>query len=421
MKTVDLSIRLLRVGFNSASALKPGHGLSPHVCSVGDLFYEKSVSNPPPWSDFLEPSAAGIKNLLATQHSSAVLFVQTSDGSVPRFFAICFGQGHHAVDSEAIERQFGLRVVLNSLARNGLRTLDSAALDSTVMQRRTQASRESDLRDFGIDTQRELLRLASGKPTDTSFAKALTGKDALQVRRPLGINDLADFCADCLKKYRDNAYVQDFSFIDQVKPIENKTLVGLLDNLLYEQLLILVGGGSSELHLAVPDVVGPKDAYEVSYFGAELRGGAKVRYTRVAIEDYVEELKTGTFSASSDMANIRRSHELKSASSDGGVSEKRRVYDCMVYEVMHAGEQYVIFDGQWFAINHSYYHSINKAYNLLVKASFLPTTTMVNERALIASLIGDPNLLCMDQTKSSPKGARGRILRFVIFWREMED
>lgn len=110
---------------------------------------------------------------LRTQSCAAIFFVETVKPA-RRLFAICFGQGHHALSDGAIERGFGLKVTLNQVSRDRLRTIDSAALDSTVMQRRTQASRNADLIAFDIDTDRELIRLASGSPRTADFAKALS-------------------------------------------------------------------------------------------------------------------------------------------------------------------------------------------------------------------------------------------------------
>ena len=83
--------------------------------------------------------------------------------------AISFGTAHHGLDPEAFERSFGLRAVLNAVTRSTLRALDSATLDATTVKRRVQTSRNSDLQTFGLDTDRDLLRLAWGSPTDSNF------------------------------------------------------------------------------------------------------------------------------------------------------------------------------------------------------------------------------------------------------------
>jgi uncharacterized protein (TIGR04141 family) len=80
---------------------------------------------------------------------------------------------------DSFERNFGLRVVLNAVARSNLRSVDVAALDATTFQKRIQASRDADLQGFGIDIDRDLMRLAAGSPKDGSFARSLAGKDAL--------------------------------------------------------------------------------------------------------------------------------------------------------------------------------------------------------------------------------------------------
>ena len=73
------------------------------------------------------------------QSCAAVLFVPVKDEGPPavqRMMAISFGTGHHALDPDAFERGFGLRVVLNSVARSRLRSVDIATLDATTFLKR---------------------------------------------------------------------------------------------------------------------------------------------------------------------------------------------------------------------------------------------------------------------------------------------
>ena len=51
-----------------------------------------------------------------------------------------FGTGHHSLEPDSFERNFGLRVVLNAVARSNLRSVDVATLDATTFQKRIQAS-----------------------------------------------------------------------------------------------------------------------------------------------------------------------------------------------------------------------------------------------------------------------------------------
>jgi uncharacterized protein (TIGR04141 family) len=135
------------------------------------------------------------------QSCGAVLFLSiTSDETPPTTYtmALTFGTAHHALDLDCFERGFGLRVVLNSVARSSLRNLDIATLDATTFLRRIQVSRDADLQGFGMDTHRDLLRLAAGSPRDMTFARTLAGRDALTLNTKTSRSDVVEKCKKAL-------------------------------------------------------------------------------------------------------------------------------------------------------------------------------------------------------------------------------
>lgn len=406
--TVSLSLRLMRKGVTPETGLKADHDLKPAVSSKGTLFVGQNPATPPTWTRFLShfsPDAAGT---LRTQSCSAVLFIEAGTKTSRRLFALCFGQGHHALEEDAIQRGFGLKVVLNSVSRTGLRTLDSATLDSTVMQRRVQASRDVDLGAFDLDANRDLLRLASGTPSSSDFAKALTGKDALTLRAQVAPADIEKHCAKALGLYTATHYKKDFSFIDHVEPVGEKVLTSTLDGIAFTELKKLVAGTASDLHLAIPDVLSPEGGLEIGYFGTGLQPGSKTPYPELAIEDYVSELQKGDFSQLADMGAIRSSHEVRVIiDGEGDRSRRRKLYTCFVFETTIGKRTYVLFDGQWFLVEAGFQKEVEASYQSILKSAFLVYTTAKNERALIAELESDPNLLSMDQTRIDPKGAPG--------------
>lgn len=415
--TVSLALRLLRKGATVETALKGDHDLEEVESTTGRLFVGQSPSSPPEWTKFLSHyTVAGSVNL-RTQSCSAVMLVDVGKAKNRRLFALCFGQGHHALNDDAIQRGFGLRVVLNSVSRAKLRTLDSASLDTTVMQRRVQASRDSDLSAFDLDASRNLLRLASGTPTSGEFAKALAGKDALHLRAVVDPDKLREHCEKALKLYEATDYKSDFAFIDYVQPVRERVLVEELDGATFADLAALVAGKPSDLHLSIPDILSPDAGLEIGYYGTGLSPGAKTGYGELAIEDYVAELKKGDFNQIADMSALRGSHEIRViADGEGDRSHKRKLYSCLVHEVMLRNNIYVLFDGQWYLISKSYHKEVEDAYAALVKPAFHPATIAANERALIAELEGKPHLISMDQTKVSPKGAGNAALEPCDFF-----
>ena len=401
--TVELSIRLLRVGTTAQTALKNDHELTQRDCSVGTLFSGETAHEAPGWVRFIEPASPGLQNELRAQQVSAVLLVEATHAGVSRLLAVSFGQGHHSIDPDRIERQFGMRIVLNSVARGGLKALDSATLDTTVIQRRTQASRATDLREFGVDTDRDLLRLASGHPTDANLAKSLSGKDALHIRRSLTVDMLPDLCSRLLTIHGQAHYKRDFGFIDHIQPVMDSSERARLDAEAYGELCKLVGGQPSDLHLAIPEPLTGDASPEISYYGAGLPKGPKQAFVDVDIDDYIAELRDGDFASLTCMDDIRLSHDVRAA--DGGRG-RVRLYNCLVCDVDLGGRRCVLFDGDWYQIDARYAADIEAGYQRLLSPSFLPSTTHKTERSLIADLAAsNTQMLCIDQTRIAPAGA----------------
>jgi uncharacterized protein (TIGR04141 family) len=270
LKSMSLSVRLVREGRSVEESLRDEHGLREIEAEGGRLFIGQAPAVPPSWVTFIGQFTTRPRPALVNQSCAAVLFVPVKDEGPPavqHMMAISFGTGHHALDPDAFERGFGLRVVLNSVARSRLRSVDIATLDATTFLKRVQASRDADLQGFGIDIDRDLLRLAAGSPKDPTFARSLAGKDALTLHTRTSATDVMEKCARALKLYRADDYKRDFGFIDFVMPVRDRGLREKLDALAFVELQTLVSGGASDLHVALPDVLDPEEGLEIGYYG----------------------------------------------------------------------------------------------------------------------------------------------------------
>ncbi|UPK01440.1 DUF6119 family protein [Bradyrhizobium sp. 170] len=407
---MSLSVRLLRSGRTIDDALRDDHELEERPSEVGRLFVGQAPALPPTWFDFVSGFATGGLGRLVNQSCAAVLFLEVVPDDkrfAKRIMALTFGTGHHSLDPDAFERSFGLKVVLNSVARSNLRSLDIATLDATTFQKRIQASRDADLQGFGIDVDRDLLRLAAGSPRDNSFAKSLAGKDALTLHTKTSPDDVIDKCKTALKLYHATDYKRDFGFIDFVTPVRQQSLLEQLDAAAFGELQQLVKGNQSDLHIALPDILSPEEGVEVGYFGVGLKSGRKQGYTQIAIEDYVEELKAGQIADIADMAKLRASHEVRViVDGEGDRKQKRKLYDCFVYELTSKSDTYVLFAGDWFVVDKAFHATVETDFlKLLAKRTFVPSTKCKSERDFIAELDAHKNLLNLDQVKLSPAGA----------------
>ncbi|MGR2727850.1 DUF6119 family protein, partial [Xanthomonas arboricola pv. corylina] len=220
--TTTLSLRLLRPDRTVEQAIRDTSAVAEVECDSGRLFIAQAPGTPPTWLRVVNQFTKQGDLKLENKSCAAVLFldIQPDDKRLrTRTFALTFGSGHHALDTDAFVRNFGLKVTLNSVARGALKNLDIATLDSTTIQKRIQASRKADLQGFGIDLQNDLLRLAGGVPTDTSFANALAGRDALTLTSKLSATEIPEKCKTALRLFDANDYKKDYSFIDQIIPV----------------------------------------------------------------------------------------------------------------------------------------------------------------------------------------------------------
>lgn len=410
--TITLSLRLLKDGHTVEDALRDDHNLDEYDALQGRLFVGQSPGIPPAWSGFVGQFAENGLPKLENKHCSAVLFLEVNpDGANARarMFAISFGGGHHSLKNNAFERDFGLRVTLNSVVRTNLRSLDTATLDSTSFQKRIQSSRKADLQGFGINVENDVLRLAGGVPTDTSFASALAGRDVLTMTTKTSAGDLINKCKMAIRLFNGDDYKRDFEFIDYIVPVRDADQIEELDNLAFAELKTLIGGKCSDLHIALPEIISPEQIYEIGYFGSGLRSGSKTAYSEVAIEDYVAELNAGHSEDISDMVEIKRSHEIRVVvDGEGSKQQRRRLYDCFVYETVSHGKAYVLFSGEWYSVDKDFHDAVERDFNKLLSTTPLVTTTTAkDERMLISELEKRNDLLNLDQVKLSPAGAGG--------------
>lgn len=412
-------MRLLRNRRTVDDAMRVGSGFREEPAEVGRLFVGQTPSGAPKWAPFLSAATGSPTTIdLRSQSCGAAWFIEVVRPlQDTRTLVITFGTGQLALDPEAIERSFGLKVVLNSVARSKLRTLDVASLDATVIQRRTQASRDVDINEFGMDRYRELLRLAGGTPSDAGLARSLSGRDSLTLNRQYAVAEIQPLCARLLALSEGTEYQTDYKFIDNVKSVRDRSLIATLDGLAFAELAALVYGQASDLHLAIPDILDPGLSLDVTYAGAKLKPGTKPVYTGVDIADYVQELKLGKFSKLTQ-EEWRTTHTIKLAEASSTDPDKQhKVRECVVWETIHQQVTYVLFAGEWFAIDDAFYVEIENDFRRLVpRKSIIVSTKARNEQELLAELDKRPALLLMDKTKTNPTGAPAASIELCDFF-----
>ncbi len=159
-KLEKLTISLLKQGSTREAVLREPSAYTSHTVAAIDpsqpsLFVSANLPHAPRWAKYLEGQVSPALSGLVTASSSAVLLIEANE----RLFAITFGQGRYMVEDEALERDFGLRVVLNAVAPDQLKSVNAKTIEETTVHTRRDVSRESNF--LGVRARRQPRSAAS--------------------------------------------------------------------------------------------------------------------------------------------------------------------------------------------------------------------------------------------------------------------
>lgn len=402
-KTLTLTLRLLHKGksvkeaFTDAppdSALMEWAHADGATCYVGQVF-----DNPPSWRSFVLSGNPDLPTAsLTSSGAAAIVFVPVAG----RILAVCFGHAHIPLNLDAFERQFGLRVTLNVVPRDGLRTLDVATPDAVTFQRRIQASKDADVGEFGIDYLRDLARVAGGTPNDQGFASFVAGKDSLSITCKVSPETLRAKCLQVMAAFKSNEYKKSYEWIDNLSRVEIKETSKKLDKLLFDEILAMMAGGVSDLHMSPPEIVDYMDGSLLHYNGF---GSAGKNFHRLSIKDYISELVRCDFDGS--LEDIKKLHRVKAARPGSEeLSERWKVYDCFIFETSlpATADKYVLYAGEWYKVSQKFNQHVSQFIANLPKKVIVASTSAKNEQELIEELKKRSDLVLLDQTKINPGG-----------------
>jgi uncharacterized protein (TIGR04141 family) len=337
-----LTWSLLKAEAAREEALAEVDALSEHVVPalstlIPSLFVRSTPPHAPWWLGFLGRHVkGGLSNLFAAS-SGAALFVEANG----RVFVVTFGQGRHLLNPEAFESDFGLKVVLNTVAPDQLKSVDAKTIDETTMHTRRDVSRDSSFSAFGLDVSRDLLRAVTGRPQDDSLGSRLTGSDALGIHTRLAVPDLPKLAERLLAAYESDNYKKYFDFIDFLRPEKNPARIvelgeRLIEALRHEEI--------SDVHLAAPE---PLDWSDIDGFRFSTQPAGSATDSDPRITEYLASKEGGDIS----LESLKSDRMLALRSTDGQAQGSWPVFRCIVYQVELADRLFVLSAGEWFRID----------------------------------------------------------------------
>lgn len=337
-KTNRLSICLIKDSFKALEDIVPD--MAGHVIDgVGTFYGQNSFDRSPDWTaDFFGGSLDDHFNF-RTASSKGVLLVEVEREVEPRIFALVFGHGRHLIADGAVEERFGLKVVLNSVERNNLRSIDKTALGAVPKQSREQMSREVDASSFRIDIEQDLLNSVTGRSSDPRLGKTITGRDALALSVKVDLTDVKQYLPVLLDLYESDAYrASGFEWIDQIKDVRDSGKIAELDDWLVGRI---AADDIEKIWMAPPSIIDWADVAGFRY------GGAKRPALKADLEtsEFLE-----IFDEAPSLADIKAKRVHAISAKDDKPTESWNAYRCLYAEAQLPDGMFILNNGKWYEI-----------------------------------------------------------------------
>lgn len=306
------------------------------------LFVKRTAAIPPRWVGLLSGHIPDrdLRRLVGGS-TSAVLLVPAAS----RLLAVTFGYGRFLLRDEALEQDFGLKVVLNCVNPEQIKSVDARTFDELTVHTRLGVSRSSNLSAFELDVSRNLLRGITGVSAHRELPGQLTGSAALTMNSAATLDQLPTLAATLLKTYKARRYKKRFGFIDDLRAERDSKTVERLDALL---IAALRAGELTDIHLAIPE---PVDWQEIG--GVKFSIGAK-RHEPMP-DPRVSVYLTLRKQTDLTIKQVKNDRVLALSSVDEKQTRGRwRVYDCVVFETEYEQHLYVLSGGEWYQVRKSY-------------------------------------------------------------------
>ncbi|MGO8377696.1 DUF6119 family protein [Rhizobium ruizarguesonis] len=396
-KSRSFSIYLLKSDVKApADALNSGHALKDTIKGNGlpdDAVLYVLDTDPKPiwWTGYF-----GLETDLKQMSKGALVFLPVKG----RWFALSFGHVGHYLDDEKYEHDFGLRVTLNAVDPDLIRSTDILQ-PSGAKRQRIQLPAPGDLTLFDFDQDSTILKSLTGKVKDPKLRELfrnVTGAANVRISTDKASGDLAALCATLLDLYGKTNYTTTFPALLNVSPVRDPAIVGELNN----KLLEAIHGKDDGVVLTVPEIQDFNSNFGVTYAGA---GAGKVT-DDANIADYFRYLEDGGQDLTTLTFDDLKKHRLLITSDDGSLTHADyKILRCLLFDADYQGAAYHLREGQWYEVKKAFIDDLKAYLDPKIVATTLPTYNHASEGAYNKAAATSARL-CLDTKNIAPAGQK---------------
>ncbi len=206
----------------------------------------KSSGNVPGWISSFK-SIFNFNEKFSNLLYALISFIEVDN----RVFVFTSSFGHSKISKKYVVNDFGLKVVLNEIDKDSLRSIDTRNLTLASHQKREVSSSNSSLNEFDFDDDEDFLKSISGKLKNTKYAAKISGSDSLKMVKRFDITNIKELCSELLESYNKSYYIDNgFGFIDHFKKVYDEEIKQDFNN----KLLNAINSRQKKLVLAYPEI-----------------------------------------------------------------------------------------------------------------------------------------------------------------------
>ena len=398
------SIYLLKEGFDATNSLREDHDLEAADATdlpEGAVLYILDADPKPPWWR----SYFGVTEPLLQQFKGALVFVPVGD----RCFALSFGQVFHHLNDVAYEYDFGLKVTLNSVDPNKLKSADMVA-PGVARRKRTQVPVSTELTYLDFDGNSEIIKSLTGsvKEDYQMLFKNATGSVSLKISLNLKPSEIPEICETLLTLYQADEYKASFPNIQNISPVNDPAKIGELD----EMLLASLKERDGRVTLTIPDIIDYRDNTCCVFLGD---GRTSDVFPDISIEEFYEFLG-GDFDLAGMKLEAFKTFRMMLTDVDGAPGRTYSVYRSLIYDGEPPGEElvYHLCEGSWYRVEKHYIDRLRNYLDAKCQDSDLPPynhdavkdgKAIYSEEGYNSAIpVWNHAFICLDQTDISPAG-----------------
>lgn len=318
----------------------------PNIEAAKLYIKKEPPKHAPPWTAiFTARPEVSIDDFGNSSSVGAALVITT----LQHKFILTFGTGFHLLNDEAIERDFGLRVTLNSVDPDKLRSLDKSSYDHNPLNSRTQSTREVDIFDLHIDSDIEMLYAVTGSSAVEIFGSHITGRDAFTVISSLDLNHLSLLLEEAISRYNQKL-PEVFEWVENINKVRDTDDIQILD---MELEKVINGPSLDNFWLGEPEIIDWENQLGYSF---DLYGRTE-RYVVLELKNLIDHLNSKSITLSVEALkhtqihiNDHQYHSIKSWPA----------YKCLYAEIAYSGENYILRNATWYKINSDFLKIIDE-------------------------------------------------------------